>query len=157
MVWPKKLGSTGDCSCPPFEGTQMQFTDCAENCNTEYSISIVNNTLACFASLTPEQNHTPVYFIAVRAVPCLVANGTTKHCYIRKIARSYSVLIPDLSGIYTYVQSQGHFHPQECTPFGTIHTYRFTNNLRIEQRQIYAFCTAINIMHTFSCLKFNFF
>ena len=93
MVWPKKLGSTGDCSCPPFEGTQMQFTDCAENCNTECSISIVNNTLACFTSLTLEQNHTPVYFIVVRAVPCLVADGTTKQCYIRKIARSYNIIV----------------------------------------------------------------
>ena len=34
-----------------------------------------------------------MYFIAVRAVSCLVEDGTTKHCYIRKIARSYNIIV----------------------------------------------------------------
>lgn len=107
MVWPKRLHSTGDCVCPPYEGSRMQFSDCAKSCNTEYSISILDNeAAACFSKLTIEQNGTPVYFTVVRAVPCLGGEDETiKKCYIRRIATSYSILVSGIPGIIKVVYS----------------------------------------------------
>ena len=95
MVWPQRLGSISQCSCPPFEGSRMLFTTCAAaaSCNTEYSVSILNNSLACFSDLTPEQNNTPVYFTIVRDITCLEEGRTTKQCYIRRIASSYNIMV----------------------------------------------------------------
>lgn len=97
MVWPKKLHSQGDCSCLPYQGSAMQFSECAssESCNTEYSITIQDNVEACFNNLTLGQSNTPVYFTVVRVVPCLLVDGTVSTCYIRRIATSYNILLTE--------------------------------------------------------------
>ncbi len=95
MVWPEKLHVQGDCYCPPYDGEGIRFSDCitTQSCNTEYSVSIVENREACFANLTTAHSHTPVYFTVVGVLPCIGAEGAAMDCYVRRISTSYDIIV----------------------------------------------------------------
>lgn len=87
FVWPMNLRFDDYCLCTPTENSVYPFSNCVLNCGSEYSLTIINNSV-CFSNVTSQMNNTPAYFVS-RGDHC----GSSGDCFITSIESAYKIII----------------------------------------------------------------